>query len=280
MSTVVETSLTNHLSRLNELPSLSALLLEALQLLNSGYDAHELAEKIGQDPPMTAKILRIANSPFYGRARQISSLADAIVLLGRNQIGDLLLSVCFTNIIPRRIENVDYSFFWNHCLAVADCTRKLGLVCDIESDMAFTAGLLHDIGRLIMITLYTEQYRALFDDSALALHYLGEQERALLGFDHAQIGGHVAKMWNFPPEIQEAIEQHEQPPSPRTPISLSALIYTANLLVYQAQQAENGNEALQQAILDALELLAVSTEQASCIAQDSLTYADHITALL
>jgi putative nucleotidyltransferase with HDIG domain len=280
MSTVVETPLASHFSRLNELPSLSTLLLEALELLNSGYDAHELAEKIGRDPAMTAKILRIANSPFYGRARQIASLTDAIVLLGRNQIGDLLLSVCFTNLIPTKIENIDYLFFWHHSIAVADCTRKLALVCDIEAEMAFTVGLLHDIGRLIMITLYTEQYRVLFDDSSLALHNLGEQEHALLGFDHAQIGGQVAKLWNFPAKIQKAIEQHEYAPSPGVPVSLSALIYTANLLVYQVQQAGNANQALQRTIMDALELLAVSTEQASRIAQDSLKYADHITALL
>jgi len=107
--------------RLVDLPSLPALLIEALQHTTGDQSLTNLADKIGQDPPMVVRILRIANSPFYGMSREIGSLQQAIVLLGLNRVRDMLLGVCFSKMLPVRHKDFDYPLFLHHSMAVADC---------------------------------------------------------------------------------------------------------------------------------------------------------------
>ena len=133
------------LARIADLPSLPALLMEALQHTGSNQSISDLADKIGRDPPIVIRILRIANSPFYGMSREIGTLREAIVLLGINRIRDILVTACFLNLLPTQHQEFNYRLFWRHSLAVADCGRQLGSSIRPE-DIVFTAGLLHDIG--------------------------------------------------------------------------------------------------------------------------------------
>lgn len=264
-------------ARLTELPSLPALLMEALQQLNDNQNTNILADKISQDPPLVARILRIANSSFYGMSREIGSMREAIVLLGINRVRDILVGVCFSKMLPVHHKDFDYTLFWQHSMAVADCTRQLADYTGISPKFAFTAGLLHDIGRLIIVVLFPEAFSCILDDSK---QHLAETERRLLGFDHMEIGGKAARNWNFPVVIQEAIELHEIPPTHNSTKSLTLLVYVANLLISEKQQAGESSMEVQEAIRLALEILDIPIDQTTLFVNTALRFSDQIVAIL
>lgn len=265
--------------RLIDLPSLPTLLMEALQYTDpdGNQSLTSLADKISQDPPMVVRILRIANSPFYGMSREISSLQQAIVLLGLNRVRDMLLGVCFSKMLPVRHKDFDYPLFLHHSMAVADCARQLAIYTGIGQDIAFTAGLLHDIGRLLMVLLFPDDFSRIINEP----HPNNvETEQRIMGFDHAELGSKAARHWNLPVAIQEAIEQHETPPTQGAAISPGLLIYTANLLVTEAEQGDAAGLERQEAIVQVLDKLAISIDQATQWADTSQQFADQIVAIL
>lgn len=264
------------LAHLHGLPSLPTLLMDALQHTSGNANLIDLAGKIGQDPHMLVRILRIANSPFYGMSREIDSLREAIVLLGLDRVKEMVLGVCFLKILPLQHKDFDYRLFWHHSMAVASCTQQLAAETGIGQDVAFTAGLLHDIGLLGIVLLFPDDFSRIISESSPNRL---EAERRILGVDHANIGGQMARYWNLSLAIQEAIEQHESPPSPSAKISLGLLIYTANLLVKSLDIDPDSALNYQEAVAEALNLLKTPIEQATQWAENSRQFADQIVAI-
>lgn len=266
----------NQFACLANLPPVSVLLMEALQQLDGKQDLTTLVDKISLDPSITVRILRIVNSPFYGMSREIGSLREAIVLLGFNRIRDILVSIGFSKIMPASHEDFNYRHLWHHSMAVAECTRQLAGLSGNSLDFAFTAGLLHDIGRLLIVVLFPDEFSRLVKVSA---HFGIETEQELLGFNHATIGGKAAQYWNLPQQIQEAIEQHETPPEPGSVKSLGLLVYIANLLIVKMEQADDSAWENCDAICTALAILNISIEQAVHCANNGLQFAKQILSL-
>jgi putative nucleotidyltransferase with HDIG domain len=262
-----------------DLPSLPALLMEALQYTDpdGNQSLTHLVDKISQDPPMVVRILRIANSSFYGMSREINSLQQAIVLLGLNRVRGMLLGVCFSKMLPVQHKDFDYPLFLHHSMAVADCTRQLASYTGIGQDIAFTAGLLHDIGRLVMVLLFPDDFSRVIKEPR---PHRVETERRIMGFDHMEIGGKAARYWNLPVAIQEVIEQHENPPTQESAISLGLLVYTAGLLITEAEQGDDSGLERQEAITYMLDRLAIPIDQATHWVNTSQQFADQIVAIL
>ena len=212
------------------------LLMETLQQLNGKQDLATLVDKISQDPSLTVRILRVVNSPFYGMPREIGSLREAIILLGFNRIRDMLTSICLLKMLPTWHKDFNCNQFWHHSMAVAECARYLANYADNNADLAFTAGLLHDIGDIVIVVLFPDEFSQLIK---LSPKFNSAAERQLLGFDHMAAGGRAAQYWNLPVAIQTAIEQHATPPDMDTGKSLSLLIYAANVLIVKAEQADD-----------------------------------------
>ena len=276
MSIIAHDNMKLKLARLVDLPSLPVLLLDALQHTTNNQNLTQLAEKIGQDPPMVAHILRIINSPFYGMSREIASLREAIVLLGLNRVRDLLFSTCLMNSLPIQNKDFDYLFFWHHSLSVANCARLLATHMGSGEDVAFTAGLLHDIGKLVIVLIFPNEYALLAKEPP----YLSiNRERQLMGFDHVEIGSKVAQHWNLPWVIQEAIEQHETPPSTEI-ISLGLLVYTANFLINTVEQNKTLAFLESEEVTKVLDRLSISIEELETCVNTSEQFASQILSAL
>ncbi|WP_432740318.1 HDOD domain-containing protein [Methylobacter sp. G7] len=267
------THLKHKFAHLTDLPSMPVLLVEALQQINGQQDLTTLIDKIILDPAMTLRILRIVNSPFYGISREIGSLREAIVLLGFNRVRDVLVSFCFSNMLIARHKDFNYRQLWHHSVAVAECARQLACLSGNSTEFAFTAGLLHDIGRLVIDRLFPGEFNQIINESATPLI---ETERRILGFDHMSIGGMAAQHWNLPVAIQQAIEQHETPPEADTDTSLGLLVYTANLLIVKAEQSDEFTLADHAPLCAALALINVSIEQAAQCTQRGQQFANQI----
>ena len=220
------------LKRVEALPPLPTSALQVIALTkNPATSAKELEAAIGQDPALTAGILRQANSAYYGYARRISSLQEAIVMLGFQVTQGLAMSAAIAPLLKSRLVGyeIDQEGLWKHSLLTAMAAKRL---CQYRKlpygEIAFTAGLLHDIGKLI-ISIYVQEIGdfLLKKVSEAKLSYV-ELEEKVIGFDHARVGGFLARSWNLPDDLIAAISFHHSISKAQNYAELSSVINVAN----------------------------------------------------
>lgn len=219
-------------ARLNQLPSMPGVIQEVMaSFKNSKLDSATLARKIAQDQGLSARVLRIANSSFYGLPRKVGSIQDAVVVLGFNSIRSLALSAGFIHAFPPPSPGglFDRHAYWLRSLRVAGYTNALAQCLKQDLQMAFTAGMFHDIGQLVLDVCMPEQFASMLKQQKISGLNLVEIEQSQLGCDHALIGAEMAKHWNFPPEIEHATRYWRTPDhEPFEPIT--GMVHVAVLL--------------------------------------------------
>ncbi len=202
-------------------------------------NSNDIAKLISQDPSFTLRLLHVANSAFYGFPSSVDTVSKAVSIIGTAHIRNLALSISIAKSfagMPNHLVSMDN--FWQHSLYCALSARILAKMAGkVDSEVMFTAGLLHDIGELIIFNRKPEQARdalllVLDSMDQLPVH-LAEQQT--LGFDHAQVGGELARQWNLPPLLQECIAcHHDIVHAQRFPREV-ALIHLANFLALMAE---------------------------------------------
>lgn len=196
------------LATLHKIPSMPLAVQDIISSFdNADIEIHELAEKISRDQNLSAQILRLVNSSFYGLPRQVGSIPHAVVVLGFNAVRSLALAAGVTGMFPTKNGLFPWPNYWRRSMATAMYARALAKCLGLNPDTAFTAGLFHDIG-LAVLAFGAPQQLAEAQAAAAEGDDLLATERSLLGFDHAILGGEVAKYWRFPPDIEQAICHH------------------------------------------------------------------------
>jgi len=203
------------LEKLRELPSLPQVIID-LQAAMSREDVSidAIAETVSLDQALAAKALRVANCSFYGVPGRVVSIRQAIGMLGLRSVSTVLTIAAVSQSIPRpSCPGFEMERYWRHSVAVALCARNIARTLRLDADVAFTAGLLHDLGRLALASqLPASLAEALRLRDELDCTML-EAERATLGTDHAVLGSQVAARWHFGPAIVDAIRLHHEPPA-------------------------------------------------------------------
>ncbi len=191
-----------------------------------------IAELIGRDPALAARLLRIANSPFYGFPSRIGTLLRAVTVIGRRGLRDLVLASSVCDLFARMGGDLlNRKSFWQRSLICGLYARLLGLRCGIsEAESLFASGLLHDIGQLVILEKLPEigrqtQLRA--QDGSMPLHQL---EQAVIGCDHAGVGAELLRQWHLPVDIWEPVRCHHAPMlAEHAPLG-AAIIHVADIL--------------------------------------------------
>lgn len=193
-----------------ELRPLPAVAFRILELSDDGkFSAHELASLIASDQALTSKILRLANSPFYGFARRITTVRDAVVLLGFRAVRQSTLAACVVG-DDRRSTNLDYDAFWQFCVATGMLAEVLARTEGRYQDQAFTAGVLHQVGVLALDQFRSDLLRSVVERTAAGASR-SAAEREILGFTTADLGGALADHWGFPADLVAAIGGQTRP---------------------------------------------------------------------
>ena len=200
-------------------------------LEKSGSSAKDVARVVSTDVALTAKILKLINSPLYGFADRIDSVSHAVSLLGVREVSNLALGISTINFfkdIPA--ELIDMRTFWKHSISVGIFAKLLaGRINGAATERLFTGGLLHDVGRLIL-------FKKLPYASTQALIYsrenmvpLVDAETETFGYDHTDVGETLLTAWNFPPEMINLVKHHHSPSSAQDPMEPSVIQVADNL---------------------------------------------------
>lgn len=198
----------------SELPSLPVVALKLLKLTSDDHSSSpDLARVVETDPALTAKVLRIINSAAYALPRKIASVQQAVVLLGFATIRTLALEVTlFEQLVPpRRGLAFDRVFFWRHCLSVASLSMAFAeTLGHPDPQKVYVAGLLHDIGKIILDVYGRISYREFLRNISRSEGLLVEEERILIGLSHDEVGAFFCAEWEIPQSIILAIRFHHQ----------------------------------------------------------------------
>lgn len=198
---------------IHKLPSLPVVVTKLLASLDQdGVNIDVLARDIALDQTLTARTLQLANSSFYGMARQVTTIREAIALLGLRTVRNLANTIALIGTFSGSAHQaIDVRPFWRHAIAVAICARELAKRLYVNPDQAYTAGLVHDIGRLVLATQFSQPYEATMVYRAQQECSLSEAEEAVLGLDHAAVGHALTQHWKFPAALQQAVALHHAP---------------------------------------------------------------------
>jgi len=227
---------------IQQVPSLSAVVMEILASFDKlNMEIADLAKKLNQDQGLTARFLRVANSPFYGMSSKVGSVQEAVVVLGFHNVRSLVAAAGIIGQFPEtEHQSFDRTGFWQHGIGAAACAQVLAKSLGQNQALAFTAGLLHDIGKLALDTYFQEDFQLALAHRAAEDTTLLDAERITLGVDHAQVGHELARRWKFPAAIQQAIRDHHQPE--REPGTLTDLVHVANVLCHALDIGNAGYE--------------------------------------
>lgn len=236
----METQIAELVQGVGELVTLPDVFIRINQLVEDPNSTiSDIAKAASQDPSFTVRLLRVANSPYYGLSSTVDTVAKAVSIIGTSQIRNLALSTSVARTfagLPNDLVSMDN--FWHHSLYCALAARILARQarkCDPEA--VFTAGLLHDIGELVIFNRLPEQAKEallLVLDSVdeLPVHVA---ERQIIGFDHAQVGGELARQWHLPPMLEECIAYHHSILDAQRYPRETALVHLANILALMAE---------------------------------------------
>ena len=205
--------ITRNIITLPTLPTVVAKMIELVD--NPKTTAATLGRLISSDQVLTAKILKLANSAFYAFPRRIGTVHLAVVVLGFEIVKDLALSVSVIEQFSKgedEEETFDVMRFWEHSIGSGVASRMLAAQYGYRvSGEAFTAGLLHDIGKLVLREYLKTEFREVMENVRTKGCSFVEAEQEVLGVTHAEIGGWLVEKWNLPAHLVEAIRTHHQP---------------------------------------------------------------------
>jgi putative nucleotidyltransferase with HDIG domain len=229
MTTVAE----DIIKRVESFPAMSSAAVKVLSLLDDpDYDPIKVENALRQDPSLTANILRLSNSAYFGLSSKVGSIRQALVLLGWKRLSQLVLTSCVTAIMNKEVPGYDLppGDLWRHSIAVSVAAE--GLVSELKlkaGDEIFTAALLHDLGKLVLGAFVKEQLVKIEEAAATGLAF-EEAEMLVLGTDHAEIGARILERWSLPQSIVRAVRWHSDPDKSTVADVMVDTVHVANVL--------------------------------------------------
>ena len=213
----------------HKLPTIPKVVQELIDSFsNDDIDIDTIGKKIAQDQVITAKVLRLANSAHFGASRQIGSVQEAVVVLGFNTVRTLVVASGITGaFVPT--PGFDRKAFWKHSLSVATISKWLAKQAKTNGEIAFTCGMVHNIGEML-IHIIAPEMAAKVDKSVENGGDRIALEDNNIGFDYVMVGEELARRWNFPNEIQQAIKFQNTPTEQNPVDKLSAILFLAKHL--------------------------------------------------
>lgn len=253
-------ALDHFINGIKTLPPAPKVLSQLLILLNKDdTQAHQIVELISLDPALTAKVLQSCNNAASGIDHLVADLDEAIAQLGFNSIYRLVAMVISEGILgsPQEGYGMITGDLWKHSVSAGVAARVIAAKQGSDENLAFTAALLHDIGKLVLSSFLKGSEQAVLSKTGPSGLSFLEAEKVILGVEHAEIGGRVLARWNFPDNLVSAVWHHHDPIQARPHEQLAAYVHLGDIIAHclgQAQGYESFAVTTQAVAFEILEL--------------------------
>ena len=229
------------------------------QLRNPNINLRAVAETVESDPALTIQLMRLVNSALLGPARQVGSIEEAVVRLGHRRLHELALATNVVHMFRGLPEHlIDMESFWRHSIAVGLAARMLAeRHLAMPTDDLFVAGLLHDMGRLVLCVGHADVARSLLIRAENTQSPMQVVERVDIGIDHAKIGAQLLKRWKLPTTLQVATEFHHNPSKAPTEVKTAAMVHLADIVATSLEVGSSGERVVPPMDVQAMKLLGV-----------------------
>jgi len=273
MTTFNPTDLRNRIEKLGDLPTLPHVVQRLAAMIGRPtVSTEEVGAIIEKDQVLAAKVLRLANSPFYGFPSRIGSVAHAVIVLGFNVVKGLTLCASALSIM----KDAGMDQLWRHSLGVAITANLLAARLKIKNpEELFVAGLLHDIGKVVLYVKWPDVGSSIKDAIQTGGdRSLFEVEQELLGLSHADIGGCLAKAWNLPVTLRDPILYHHDPTLAKEAALQTAIVHVADIIVKGLACGNPGDDQIPPLSQQAWDMVGLDEAAlAECITKASTEFA-------
>jgi HD-like signal output (HDOD) protein len=250
------------IEQINDLPTLPDVLARVMEVLDNPYSsASDLTSLIKLDQAMMFRILKMANSAYYGFPRTIATVTESIVVLGFSTVRNLLLTTMMYNFDQlwsngeksggKKIPIFNHVTAWKHSVTTAIACREIIRLQhqDLLEKFGYLAGLMHDVGKILFMRAFNQEYSHLLEEQVGSGKDLFLLENEILGANHGQVGAWMVDKWNLPKEIVEPIAYHHFPHEAKKYKPLTLILYHANRLAHAAaEHKSSGNPKLPETI--------------------------------
>jgi len=276
-------SLRETIQSIKDLPTLPTVLIKIIsETSNPDASALDLAKHIAVDQSLSASLLRLVNSAYFGFYRRISSVLDAVVLLGFVQVRDTLLAASAFKSLHSPDSLIDRVQLWRHSIASAMIADRISRIKRLKPQGTYyTAGLLHDIGKIVLDIASPRAYGEIVKTARVNGKMVCAVEQETLGFTHAQVGAALGEHWNLPADVVLSFGYHHNPENAPEEVSMLAHgITLADYIAYRAGMGETSNGKVPDQPEFSLSFLGLTTEDCDRIAESVAETGDRVDAML
>jgi putative nucleotidyltransferase with HDIG domain len=234
MTTPFDAKIRERVQQIETMPAIPAVFLPLLKLLSNSADevkVDEVVRLVSYDNTIAGQCLRLAGSPLFGLAQAPKSIKGAVITLGLRRVETILLTCCLGQAFPTKKGVLDPAVFWRHSLGCAMVCRKFSeKLAAADSEKAYMAGLLHDIGFMVNCLVFPKEFAKAMETGNQEGIPLGEAEQATMGFTHCETGRALAEKWKLADDIIEVIAHHHTVEQSQKAQPLVALVHLSDLL--------------------------------------------------
>jgi putative nucleotidyltransferase with HDIG domain len=225
----------DYLTNLRHLPPAPRVVPELMRLLNQpDVESGRVVKMISYDPSLTANVLRICNSAYFGSGTPTSDLQEAVTRLGFQQVYQLVAAATGARMLsPAQLGyGLEQGELWKHSVASAVAAQIIARKTGDNENLVFTATLLHDIGKIVLAQSLNGVYAKVIRETEINQQSLLDAEKKVLGVNHAEVGGQLLERWKFPPNIVAAVWFHHYPKGAGAHQRLASLVYLGNMIAF------------------------------------------------
>ncbi len=242
---------------LSAIPTLPTVLTNLLAVIDSeGTSIKHIGDLINKDQALSTRLLKMVNSPVYGFPGRISSVHQALMLVGLGALKGMLMGVAIFDAMQKTMIGL-----WEHSIGSAIAARLIAVKVGMkETEEASVAALIHDLGKVTFGICYPDEYKALLGKAKTEEQYIVDVERENFGVNHAEAGRWIAKKWNFPGNLVEAIAYHHKPELAKDAGELAAIVHLSDMIIKMIGFGFSGDPYVHQVNSKAWELLGLDGE--------------------
>lgn len=251
------TEIREELENLSAIPTLPMVLTNLLAVIDSeGTSIKQIGDLINKDQALSTRLLKMVNSPVYGFPGRISSVHQALMLVGLGALKGMLMGVAIFDAMQKTMIGL-----WEHSIGSAIAARLIAAKIGIkETEEASVAALIHDLGKVTFGICYPDEYKTLLGKAKNEKQYIVDVERENFGVNHAEAGSWIAQKWNFPGNLVEAIGYHHKPELAKEAKELAAIVHLSDIIIKMIGFGFSGDPYVHQVNSKAWELLGLNDE--------------------